>query len=172
MKTKHTLFELSLSALFAAVTVICAWISVPAPIPFTLQTLAIFTACAFLGFKGAVLSTLTYVMLGVIGLPVFAGFRGGFSALIEPGGGFVWGFLLIPLAYGLLCRLFGKKLRACGISFTPTKAPIPWCSSQPLRPLSFPTLLSFSLLSPLPIRLKNVLKKQAFYGMTDQAPPL
>lgn len=112
MKTKRTLFELSLSALFAAVTVICAWISVPAPVPFTLQTLAVFVACAFLGAKGALLSTAVYILLGAVGLPVFAGFRGGFSAFVEPSGGFVWGFILIPVAYGSLCRLFGKKLRA------------------------------------------------------------
>ena len=112
MNKNKPLITLSLSALFAAVTVICTYIAVPTPMPFTLQTLAIFLACFFLGFKGAFLSTLTYILLGVVGLPVFTGFRGGFSALLEPTGGFIIGFLFIPVAYGILCGILGKKFEA------------------------------------------------------------
>lgn len=115
MNKNKPFFNLSLSALFTAAMVICSFLAVPTPIPFTLQTFAVFLACSFLGFKGAFLSTLTYILLGLVGLPIFAGFKGGVSALLEPTGGFILGFLFIPLFYGIFCRVFGKRAEAIGL---------------------------------------------------------
>lgn len=95
-------------SVFAALIAICAWISVPIPpISFTLQTFAVFLTLGLLGGKWGMGSIGLYLLLGVVGLPVFTGFRGGISALLGPTGGFLWGFLAAALCYRLLER-FGK----------------------------------------------------------------
>ena len=72
---------------FAALIAVCAWISIPTTIPFTLQTLGIFTAIGVLGGKRGTVSILVYIILGMIGLPVFAGFNGGIGVLFNATGG-------------------------------------------------------------------------------------
>ncbi len=109
MNKTQNLFKISLSALFVAVIAISALITVPAPVPFTLQTLGIFVACFFLGFKWSLFSVSAYLLIGAVGLPVFAGFQGGFAALFGPTGGFIIGFLFIPLLNGILSLIFPKK---------------------------------------------------------------
>lgn len=94
------------SSLFASLITICAWISVPIPpISFTLQTFAVFLTLGVLGGKWGSVSVLLYLLLGVVGLPVFTGFRGGAAALLDATGGFLWGFLAAALVYWLLQRL-------------------------------------------------------------------
>ena len=66
--------ELCYTALGAALTAICAWISIPAQVPFTLQTFAVFLVTGLLGLKCGMLSVTVYLLLGAVGLPVFAGF--------------------------------------------------------------------------------------------------
>ena len=69
LKTK----DLALVGLFAALMAVCAWISIPVgPVPVTLQTFAVFLAAALLGSKRGTLAVLVYILLGVVGLPVFA----------------------------------------------------------------------------------------------------
>ena len=95
-----------LSSLFAALTAVCAWLSIPIPpISFTLQTFAVLLTLGVLGGRWGTVSILTYLLLGVVGLPVFSGFRGGASALLDATGGFLWGFLAGALAYWALERL-------------------------------------------------------------------
>ncbi len=61
-------------ALFAALIVAGAKIYIPhEPVPFTLQTLFVVLAGAFLGWRNGVISVLSYLALGAVGLPVFAG---------------------------------------------------------------------------------------------------
>lgn len=103
--------ELVLIAMFTAITAVCAWISIPfGPIEFTLQTFAIFCAVCILGGRNSLFSTLVYILLGVVGLPVFAHFTGGISALLSNSGGYIVGFLFIPLSYMVGAKLFGDKL--------------------------------------------------------------
>lgn len=64
------------------------------PVPFTLQTLAIGLIASLYKPKEAISSVGLYLILGAIGLPVFAGFSGGFAALTGPTAGFLWGFLI------------------------------------------------------------------------------
>ena len=52
----------------------CSWISIPAAVPFTLQTFGVFIAVGILGGKRGTLSVLVFILLGAIGVPVFAGF--------------------------------------------------------------------------------------------------
>lgn len=95
----------------AGVTVItlCAWISIPVQIPFTLQTFAIFTVLGVLGGKLGTFSVLTYIVIGALGAPVFAGFKGGVGVLLNSTGGYIIGFLVIALIMWLFEKLFGKK---------------------------------------------------------------
>ncbi len=100
MKTK----DLVLVAFFAALICICAWISVPTAVPFTLQTFAVALALLLLGGQHGTYAILAYLLLGAAGLPVFAGFKGGLSALVDVTGGYKLGFLIM----GILYLLFEK----------------------------------------------------------------
>lgn len=91
------------ASLFASLMAICAWISIPLPPVFvTLQTFALFLTLGILGGRWGSVSILLYLLLGIVGLPVFTGFRGGASALLDASGGFLWGFLAGALVYWLL----------------------------------------------------------------------
>ena len=95
-----------LASLFAALTAVCAWISIPIPpVAFTLQTLGVLLTLGVLGGKWGTVSILLYLLLGITGLPVFTGFQSGAAALPGPTGGFLWGFLLAGCVYWLLERL-------------------------------------------------------------------
>lgn len=97
-----------LAALFAALTAVCAWISIPVlEIAFTMQTFAIFLTLGLLGGKWGTVSILVYLLVGAAGVPVFSGFRGGIGALVGITGGYLWGFFFAGLVYWMLER-FGK----------------------------------------------------------------
>ena len=81
--------DLARAALFAALIAICSWISIPTAVPFTLQTFAVFLALGVLGGKLGTLSVAVYLLLGAVGLPVFAGFQGGLGALLGATGGYL-----------------------------------------------------------------------------------
>ncbi|HHX38301.1 MAG TPA: biotin transporter BioY [Clostridiaceae bacterium] len=82
-------------ALLAAVLVVCSQITLPFPggVPITLQTFAIALIAYLMGPYLGGLTLVIYLGLGAIGLPVFAGFKGGFATLIGPTGGYLLGFL-------------------------------------------------------------------------------
>ncbi|MFP4697321.1 MAG: biotin transporter BioY [Eubacteriales bacterium] len=103
-------------ALFAVLITICSWISIPAIVPFTLQTFAIFITLGLLGGKRGTLSILVYIFIGSIGIPVFANFSGGLGVLLGPTGGYIIGFLFLALIYWLITTLFGNKLAISIIS--------------------------------------------------------
>jgi biotin transport system substrate-specific component len=91
-------------AAFAAIIAVSAWITVPAYVPFTMQTFAVFLAAGVLGAKKGTLAVLVYILLGVLGLPVFSGGRAGLGVLFGETGGYIIGF--VPAVY--LCgRLNG-----------------------------------------------------------------
>lgn len=95
---------------------ICAWLTVPAAIPFTMQTFGVFFALLFLGGKKGTASITIYLLLGALGLPVFSGFSGGLGHLLGATGGYMLGFLLTGLIYMLFERLFGKSLKISVLS--------------------------------------------------------
>ena len=90
-------------ALCAALLAPCAWLSVPTQPPFTMQTFGIFLTLLLLGAKDGAIAIGLYILLGALGVPVFSGFNGGMGALMGPTGGYIVGFLLICLIFGLLC---------------------------------------------------------------------
>lgn len=95
-----------LCSLFAALTAVCAWLSVPVgDIAFTMQTFAVLLTLGILGGKWGTVSILIYLMMGAVGLPVFSAFQGGLGTLLGVTGGYIWGFLFSGLAYWALERV-------------------------------------------------------------------
>ena len=98
-------------ALLTAVMAVCAWLAVPmGDVAVTLQTFGLFLTLSLLGGKFGTLVCLLYLLLGAVGLPVFAGFQGGLGVLLGPTGGYLWGFLAASLIYWLLERHLPRYL--------------------------------------------------------------
>lgn len=108
MKTR----DLIICALFAALTGVLAQISIPMPggVPLTMQTLAVSLAGILLGRKKGFIATLVYVLMGVIGLPVFAGFSGGAAIVFGKTGGFIISFPIMAYVIGWICEKTEKKV--------------------------------------------------------------
>lgn len=110
-KTQHQkIVAMVQIALFAAIIAVCSWIQIPMTVPFTMQTFAVFCALATLGGKGGTISVLIYIVLGAVGVPVFAGFTGGVGILFGTTGGYIIGFLFTGLLYWLITHFLGDKL--------------------------------------------------------------
>ena len=99
-------------ALTAALMAVCAWITLPGPVPFTLQTLAVFLTLELLGGSFGTRAILVYLGLGILGLPVFSGFRGGPGMLLGATRGFLPGFFLQGLVFLGLEKLRMPRLPA------------------------------------------------------------
>ncbi|WP_054950207.1 biotin transporter BioY [Numidum massiliense] len=96
-----------LAALFAGITAVFAQITIPlpfSPVPLTGQTLAVLLAATVLGPFYGMLSMVIYVLLGAVGVRVFAGFGGGFQTLIGPSGGYIFGFIIAAFVAGWLMQ--------------------------------------------------------------------
>lgn len=116
--------KMILSGIFCVITIIFAQISIPIPfsiVPFSLSICAVFISGIFLGPKYAFLSQCTYIILGIIGLPVFANFKSGIPTILGPTGGYIFSYPIIAL----IVALFIKKLKLKNLIFNYTIAMIP-----------------------------------------------
>jgi biotin transport system substrate-specific component len=94
------------ASLFGAVTAAGAFLIIPFPlVPITLQTLFLNLAAALLGGRLGALSQVVYIILGIIGLPVFAGGKGGIGILFGPTGGYLIGFIVAAFVIGKLIEI-------------------------------------------------------------------
>ena len=95
-----------------AIIAVLSQITIPLPthVPVTLQTFAVALAGYFLGWKGGAVSALVYGLLGAIGVPVFAGWSGGFSVIVGYTGGFIYGFIVMALLCGLGAKFCSDKI--------------------------------------------------------------
>lgn len=107
--TRMKTLDMAYVAMFAAIIAVCSWISIPATVPFTLQTFGVFLAVGVLGGKRGTMAVLTYLLLGMIGVPVFSGFAGGIGYMLGSTGGYIVGFIFTALTMWLMESLFGKK---------------------------------------------------------------
>ena len=108
-KQKWTARDMAYVAIFAVTIAICSWISIPTTVPFTLQTFAVFLAVGVLGGRRGTFAVLVYILLGAVGLPVFAGFSGGLGALLGTTGGYIIGFFFSALLYWAMTKVLGEK---------------------------------------------------------------
>ena len=110
-KNRSFIYDLVLISISAALITVCSWISIPfGPVPFTLQTLAILAVMLTCGGRRGTIAILVYLALGLCGVPVFAGFKGGVASFAGPTGGFLIGFIFAALVYWLLEKLIFKRL--------------------------------------------------------------
>lgn len=109
-KAKTRTIDIAYIGLFAALITASAQIAIPMTVSFTLQTFAICLAAGLLGWKRGTLSVVVYIIIGMIGLPVFTGFKSGIAAVAGPTGGFIVGFIFTALISGLLIDKLGRKL--------------------------------------------------------------
>lgn len=109
-KVKFTIRDMCFIAMFAVIIAVCSWISVPLTVPITLQTFGVFAALGVLGGKKGTIAVIVYVLLGAVGLPVFAGFKLGIGTLLGTTGGYIIGFVLSGIVYWAITDKFGTKL--------------------------------------------------------------
>lgn len=108
--------DLVFIAVFAVLIAVCSWISIPSAIPFTMQTFAVYLALNYLGAKKGTMAVCIYLLLGIIGLPVFANFTSGIGILLGTTGGYMIGWIFSGIVMGIAGKLFGKKLWAQALS--------------------------------------------------------
>ena len=108
--------DAAMIAVCAAVMAVCSWISIPAAVPFTMQTFGVFLAVGLLGGRNGTLAVLIYLLLGATGLPVFSGFTGGIGHLFGVTGGYIIGFVFSALVMWLMESLMGRSFKTLIIS--------------------------------------------------------
>ena len=102
-------YDMVYIGIFTVLIAVCSWISIPAAVPFTLPTFGVFMAVEVLGGKRGTMAVLVYILMGAVGLPVFAGFQGGIGIIFNTTGGYIVGFLCSALIMWAAESLFGKK---------------------------------------------------------------
>lgn len=109
-KAKHSIYTLAMIAVMTAVTCILAPLSISiGPIPISFTNLAIYFALYLLGWKKGTVSYLVYILIGIIGLPVFSGFTGGIGKFLGPTGGYIVGFIPMAIIAGILIDRFKNR---------------------------------------------------------------
>jgi len=100
---------LSLIGLMAAITCVVSPFSIPLPVtlvPIAFTNLVVYFSVYLLGMKAGTLSCVIYILLGAIGLPVFAGFSGGVGIIAGPTGGYIVGYIFMALICGVFAERF------------------------------------------------------------------
>ena len=177
MATRYPLRSLDMAdiALFSVLMAVCAWTSVPMPpVPFTLQTFAVFLTLTTLGGRRGTYAVIVYLLLGAVGLPVFAGFQGGLATLLGATGGYILGFLFSALVYRLsehnlppllscllglaVCYIFGTVWYLAVYARTFTPAAIVSALGLCIAPFVLPDLVKLALALTLSRKLKPRLR--------------
>ena len=179
MKTR----DMALCALFAALLAVCAWLVIPiGDVPFTLQTFGVFAALGLLGGKRGTIAIAVYLLLGAVGIPVFAGFKGGIGTLFGTTGGYLVSYLFMGLIVLLAETLFGDRtivfliagviaLAVCYafgtawfvVAYARTAGPISWAAAlgKCVLPFVLPDLAKLALAALLRDRVLRYMPKTA-----------
>lgn len=105
--------QMTTIGLMTAITCVLGPIALPipvSPVPISLTNLVLFFTVYILGTKCSLISYVIYLLLGLVGLPVFSGFTGGVAKLAGPTGGYLAGFLFLVLIAGFFVERFPGKL--------------------------------------------------------------
>ncbi len=152
-----------LISLFTAIVAVCSLITIPAPVPFTLQTLGIFCALAVLGGKNGTITIVLYTVLGIVGVPVFSGFSAGPGHLLGATGGYIIGFILCALVYWLVTKLCNNSPKATisGLSLGLLTCYITgtlWYAFVYLGEISVKSLFSAIIVCIVPFLIPDIIK--------------
>ena len=109
--------DLAFAGMIAAILAIISQISVPMPtgVPITIQVFGITLIGVAFGWRLGLYGSLVYILLGAVGLPIFANFRGGFSVLVDLTGGYIWSWPVMAVLCGLQIKSENKKLETASI---------------------------------------------------------
>ena len=106
--------QLCFIALMAGVMCLLGPLSIPiGPVPISVMTLLIYLSVYILGMKMGTISCVIYLMLGFVGLPVFAGYTGGAGKLLGPTGGYLVGYIFLTLVSGFLMEKMAYRRIWC-----------------------------------------------------------
>ena len=115
-KGKIKTATLALIGLIAAITCIMGPFSIPLPfnlVPISLTNLVIYFTMYILGMKKGTISYCIYLLIGLVGLPVFSAFTGGPGKLLGPTGGYLIGFIFLALISGFFIDKWGNHMLLC-----------------------------------------------------------
>ena len=102
--------DMTIAALSTALMCILGPLTIPiGPVPVTLINFIICLTVIVIGTRSATISVAVYLLIGLMGLPVFSGFSGGFTKLAGPTGGYLIGYLFIPLIGGIFIKFFKER---------------------------------------------------------------
>ena len=102
-KEKFSIQQIAAIGVMTAVICVLAPFSLPiGPVPISLTNLAIYFVLYMLGVKRGTISYLVYLLIGLVGVPVFSGFTGGVGKLAGPTGGYIIGFIPMAIIAGII----------------------------------------------------------------------
>ncbi|MBQ4647564.1 MAG: biotin transporter BioY [Clostridia bacterium] len=154
----------------AALYSVTALAVVPFPtMPLSLQCFAVALGAYIFGFKIGISATAVYVAMGAVGLPVFAGMKGGAGMLFGATGGFIWGFLIVAALCGLVSRkgglyavLFGllSLVLAYGIGILQYAFVTGTYTLSAISAVFLPLFIKDMVLIPVAVPLSALIKKE------------
>lgn len=112
MKNQKVL-KSTLIALMTSVLCILAPISIPIPfstVPISCATFAVYLCAGVLGPKSGTISVVIYILLGLVGLPVYAGWSAGAGVIAGPTGGYLFGYLIISFCTGIFISKTNRRV--------------------------------------------------------------
>lgn len=115
---KFSIQQMALMGVMTAVICVLAPFSIPipfSPVPISLTNLAICITIYALGMWKGTVCYLLYLLIGLVGLPVFSGFSSGPAKLVGPTGGYLIGFIFLTLISGFFIDRFMNKMWLCFI---------------------------------------------------------
>lgn len=113
MKEKNHIKNLTLTGLFAACFCICGPLTIPlpiSPVPLSIILAVIFISNYIIGTKKSTIAVCIYILIGIIGIPVFSGFHGGLSIISGPTGGYILGYVFCSAISGIFINKFSKPV--------------------------------------------------------------
>ena len=110
-KSQVNVRSLTTTAMMTAILCVFAPFSIPiGDVPISLATFVVYFSAVLLGMKKSLICVSLYILIGMVGIPVFSGWKSGVAVLAGPTGGYIVGYLLIAFCTGLLLMIVKYKL--------------------------------------------------------------